>query len=79
MSLVHFDPSIVTVRGGEVSPRKSVAQSACQYDVTSRVNDFQKASKVFIEETDKKFEFITEILFQFLGFGDFKVPIVIEN
>ena len=37
------------------------------------------ASKVFIEETDKNFEFITEILFRFRRFGDFKVPIVIEN
>ena len=28
--------------GGEgVSQRKSVVQSACQYDVTSRVSDFQ--------------------------------------
>ena len=36
-------------------------------------------SKVFIEETDKNFDLITEILFRFLGFGDFKVPIVIEN
>ena len=34
---------------------------------------------VFIKETDKNVEFITEILFLFLGFGDFKVPLVIEN
>ena len=40
---------------------------------------FKMASKVFIEETDKNFDFITEIPFQFLGFGDFKVSIVIEN
>ena len=40
---------------------------------------FKIASKVFIEETDKNFDFITEILFRFLGFGDFKVSIVIEN
>ena len=40
---------------------------------------FKMASKVFIEETDKKFDFITEILFRFLGFGDFKVSIVTEN
>ena len=38
-----------------------------------------KASKVFIEDTDKNFNFITEILFRFLGFGDLKVSIVIEN
>ena len=40
---------------------------------------FKIASKVFIEETDKNVDFITEILFRFLGFGDFKVSIVIEN
>jgi len=37
------------------------------------------ASKVFIEEMDKNFDFIKEILFRFLGFGEFKVSIVIEN
>ena len=62
-----------------VSPRKSVVQSAYQYDVTSGVSEFKMASKVFIEETDKNFYFITEIPFRFLGFGDFKVSIVIEN
>ena len=40
---------------------------------------FKMASKVFIEETDKNFDFITEILFRFLGFGGFKVSIVKEN
>ena len=40
---------------------------------------FKMASKVFIEETDKNFDLITEIHFRFLGFGDFKVPIVIKN
>ena len=40
---------------------------------------FKMAIKVFIGETDKNFDFITEILFQFLGFGDFKVSIVIES
>ena len=40
---------------------------------------FKIASKIFIEETDKNFDFITEILFRFLRFGDFKVFIVIEN
>ena len=34
---------------------------------------------VFIEESDKISKFITEIQFRFLGFGDFKVPVVIEN
>ena len=62
---------------GKVSLRKSVVQSACH--VTSRVSDFPNGSKVFIEETDQNFDFITEIPFQFLGFGDFKVFIVIEN
>ena len=40
---------------------------------------FNMASKVFVEETDKNFDFIMEILFRFLGFGDFKVSIVQEN
>ena len=40
---------------------------------------FKMASKVFIEETDKNLDFITEILFRFLGFRGFKVPTVIEN
>ena len=57
--------------GGEVSRRKSVVQSSYQYDVTSRRSvTFKMASIVLIEETDKSFEFLTEILFRFLGFGD---------
>ena len=40
---------------------------------------FKMARQVFIEETDKNFDFITEMLFRFLGFGDFKVSNVIEN
>ena len=49
--------------------------------MTSRLASvtFKMASKVFIEETDKNFDFITEILLRFLGFGDFNVSIVIEN
>ena len=49
--------------------------------MTSRLASvtFKMASKVFIRETDKNFLFITEILFRFLGFGDFKVSIVTEN
>ena len=49
--------------------------------MTSRLASvtFKITSKVFIEETDKNFDFITEIPFCFLGFGDFKVSIVIEN
>ena len=49
--------------------------------MTSRLASvtFKMANKVFIEETDKNFDFITEIPFRFLGFGDFKVSIVIEN
>ena len=31
--------------GGMMSPRKSVVQSACQYDVTSRVGDFQNGEQ----------------------------------
>ena len=40
---------------------------------------FRMASKVFIKETDKNLDFITKILFRFLGFRGFKVPVVIEN
>ena len=61
-----------------MSLRKSEVQSACQSDVRSRVGDFQN-EYVLIEETDKNFDFITEILFRFLEFRDFKVSIVIKN
>ena len=49
--------------------------------MTSRLASvtFKMASKVFIEETDNNFDFTTEKPFQFLGFGDFKVSVVIEN
>ena len=49
--------------------------------MTSRLASvtFKMASKVFVGKTDKNFEFITEILLRFLGFGDFKIPMVIEN
>ena len=30
---------------GKVSPRKSVVQPACQYDVTSRVSNFQNGEQ----------------------------------
>lgn len=47
-----------------------MVQSSYQYDVTSRRSvTFKMASMVLIEETDKSFEFLTEILFRFLGFG----------
>ena len=48
---------------------------------TSRLESvtFKMARKVFIEETDKKFDFITKILFRFLRFGDLKVSMVLEN
>ena len=49
--------------------------------MTSRLASatFKMASKVFIEETDKNIGFVKEILFRFLGFGDFEVSNVIEN
>ena len=49
--------------------------------MTSRLASatFKMASKAFIEETDKNFDFIKEIPFRFLGFEDSKVSIVIEN
>jgi len=36
---------------------------------------FNMASKVFIEETDRNFEFITEILFRFLGLDILRSPL----
>ena len=58
--------------GGEVSLRKSFRFSS-PASMTSRLASvtFKMASKVFIEETDKNFEFITEILFRCLAPGDF--------
>ena len=49
--------------------------------MTSRLASvtFKIVNKVFIEESDKISKLIKEIQFQFLGFGDFKVPVVIEN
>ena len=49
--------------------------------MTSRLASvtFKMSSKVFIEETDTNFDFIREILLRFLGFGDFKVSIVIDQ
>ena len=71
------------VRGGEGG---GVSKEICgpPANMTSRLVSvtFKIASKVFIEvieETDKNFDFITEILFRFLRFGDFKVSIVIKN
>ena len=40
--------TVINVRGGVggmVSPRESVVQSAYQYDVTSRVGDFQNGEQ----------------------------------
>ena len=50
------------------------SMTSCLASVT-----FKMASKVFLEETDKNFEFITEILYRCLAPGDFKIAIVIEN
>ena len=62
-----------------MSLRKSVVQSACQSDVRSRVGDFQNGEQSVHQGDIKNFDFITEILFRFLGFIDFKVSIVIKN
>ena len=42
--------------------------------MTSRLASvtFKMANKVFIEKTNKNFEFITAILFRFFGSGDFE-------
>ena len=49
--------------------------------MTSRLASvtFKMANKVLIEETDENFEFITAMLYRFLGSGDFKIAIVIEK
>lgn len=61
---------LIRFRGGEVSRRTSVVQSSYQCDVTSRRSvTFKMVSMVLVEETDKSLEFLTEILFRFLGFG----------
>ena len=62
--------------GGTLSLRETVVQSACQYDVTSRVSDFQNGEQSVHRRDGRKYD---EILFRFLGFGYFKVPFVIEN
>ena len=49
------------------------------FDLLFKFPQKGSTTKVFIEETDKNFEFITEILFRFLGSGDFKIPIVLEK
>ena len=41
----HFRKITSIQGGGKVSPRKSVVQSACHYDVTSRVSDFQNGQQ----------------------------------
>ena len=59
---------------------KEICGTAPPASMTSRLASvtFKMASKVFFEETDKNLDFIKEILLRFLGFGDFKVSIVIE-
>ena len=42
---LHVDRGEWRGGGGEVSPRKSVVQSACQYDVTSRVSNSQNGEQ----------------------------------
>ena len=74
-----------TIRGGGGGGGGRCLQGNLWYSppasMTSRLASltFKMASKVFIEETDKNIDFITAILFRFLGFGDLKISIVIEN
>ena len=86
----HVDLSRLTKRdnlqsltspGGGGGVSKEICGNGPPASMTSRLASvtLKTASKVFIEETDKNFDFITEILFRFLGFGDFKVSIVTEN
>ena len=62
---------ISSSRGGGRCLKGNVWYGGSPASMTSRLASvtFKMASKVFIEETD----------FRFLGFGDFKVSIVIEN
>ena len=62
-----------------MSLRKSVVQSACQYDVTSASLTFEMASKVFIEETDKNFEFFKECYSDFLDFEILRSPLSLKT
>ena len=73
--------SLTSPGGGGGGVSKEICGNSPPASMTSRLASvtLKKASKVFIEETDKNFDFITEILFRFLGFGDFKVSIVTEN
>ena len=55
-----FAPATRTGReggGGNVSPRKTVVQSACQYDVTSRISDFQSGEQSVHRRGGWKFRF----------------------
>ena len=72
---------MVKTRGGGGGVSKETCGTVRLPVITSRLASvtFKMASKVFIEEADKNFDFITEIAFRFLGFGNFKVSIVIEN
>ena len=46
LALIHFLKLHIYNRGGGgVSTRKSVVQSACQYDVMSRVSEFQNGEQ----------------------------------
>ena len=83
--ITHFieqgDNYLSTIKSGGRSFVQGNRWFSPPASMTSRLASvsFPMASKLFIEEKDKNFEFIREILFRFLGFGDFKVPIVIEN
>ena len=62
-----------------MSPRKSVVQSYCQCEVTFRVSDFQNGEQSVHRREGKNIEFITEIVFWFLGFGNITISLAIEN
>ena len=63
-----------------MSPRKSVAQCSPPTSMTSSLESvtFKWRAKCSSKRRIKNFEFMSEILFLFLGFADFNVPIVIE-
>ena len=59
-----------------MSPSKSVISPPSS--MTSRFASVTLANKMFVKEIGKNFEYLTNILLQFLRFGDIEIPIVIH-
>ena len=61
-------------RGDGVSVSKEICGTVRLTSMTSRLASvtFKMASKAFIKEMDKNFDFTTDLLIRFLGFGDLR-------